>query len=696
MQRFAFVPPTMRPLAFAIPIISTAVYAQTPASNQNPDDEIYELVTTAIHVRSAETALPVTLLTGEKLHKSVRATLGDTLATQPGLGNASFGPAVGQTVIRGQQGRRVSNLTNSMPNADASGNSSDHAQTVEPLLASSIEVLRGPATLLYGGGAIGGVVNVIDRRIASRIPEQPEFALETRRDSAGNQLSTIASTDFASGNIVWHFDAVQRDWNDLSIPGLAIDPSLLRQLHAEEADSDHNLAGESTDGYLANSGGTTTTGTAGMTWVFDNGHLGFAYNTLDNRYGLPPVLHAHAEGDAAEENVAIDMQRSRYDISGQWQQLTPWLEKLDYDLSHTDYAHVELEGTAAGTRFSNDSWQQRLQLTLNEMSNWHGVVGTQNSREEFAAIGEESFIPVADIASDGIFVVEDLHTDSLTWEFGVRVNRDRYDPQQHIAPARGFTTSSLSASALWQYSDPLTVGLSFSRSQRPPSVEELYSNFGLADLDDCVIHHATGACEIGDTNFGKESSRNTDLTFNWSINKVIATLTLFDNRFDDYIAQVNDGREVDGLPVRMYVQDNAHFYGIEVDIDVPLSDQLGLRLFGDSMRGRLDMAGDMPRLPPRRYGAQIDYTANRWTAYAMVQHALAQRRPGAFELESPAWTRFEIGADYTVDFGSNGELQVFVKGRNLLDDTIRMSTSWLRSYAPEAGRSLETGLRYRY
>lgn len=696
MQRLVSLPLAMGPLAVSISLAATVVHAQ--ALDQSQDDEIYELVTTAIHMRSAETALPVTVLAGEDLHKSVRATLGDTLANQPGLSTASFGPAVGQTVIRGQQGRRVMNLTNSMPNSDASGNSSDHAQTVEPLLASSIEVLRGPATLLYGGGAIGGVVNVIDRRIATRLPERPEFALETRRDSAGNQRNSVGSADFATGNLVWHVDAVQRDWNDLSIPGLAVDPALLAQLHATANEDNHDHSGEdaeeSTDGYLANSGGSTTTGTAGMSWVFDSGHLGFAYNKLENQYGLPPVLHSHEE--APEADVTIDMQRSRYDISGQWQDLAPWLDKLDYDLSHTDYGHVELEGNTTGTRFSNDSWQQRVQLTLNEMRNWHGVIGTQNSREEFAAVGEESFIPVADIASDGVFLVEDFHTDAVTWEFGARLNRDSYDPQQHVAPARDFSTSSLSASALWQYSEPLTIGLSFAKSQRAPSVEELYSNYGLDNLDDCVIHHATGACEIGNTSFSTESSRNTDLTFTWDVNKLNASLTLFDNRFGDYIAQVNDGREVDGLPVRMYLQDDAHFYGVEVDIDWQVSEQFALRLFGDSMRGRLDNAGDMPRLPPRRYGMQLDYKANRWTAYASVQHALAQERPGGLELASPAWTRLEIGADYTVDFADNGELQLFIKGRNLLDDTIRMSTSWLRSFAPEAGRSLETGLRYRY
>ena len=202
MNRILLIPVSVLALA-----ITSVVQAQ--------EDEIYELITTAIHVRRSETALPVTVLSDKELHDAVRSTLGDTLAGQPGISNASFGPAVGQTVIRGQQGRRVMNLSNGMPNADASGNSADHAQTVEAILAKGIEVLRGPSTLLYGGGAIGGVVNVIDNRIATTLPDAPSFAFEARHDSAADIGTAVGSVDFATGNFAWHLDAVQREWTDL-------------------------------------------------------------------------------------------------------------------------------------------------------------------------------------------------------------------------------------------------------------------------------------------------------------------------------------------------------------------------------------------------------------------------------------------------------------------------------------------------
>lgn len=699
------------PLAFSLLASSVSLAQNAPSQNQSAaDEEIYELITTALHTKSAETALPVTILTGEALQKAVRATLGETLAAQPGISSASFGPAVGQAVIRGQQGRRVMNLTNSIPNGDASGNSADHAQTVEPLLATSIEVLRGPSTLLYGGGAIGGVVNVIDRRITGTLPDKPEFAVETRHDSAADLQSTVASLDFATGNFVWHLDGVQREWNDMEIPGLAIDPAYIEAEEAEHEEEEHHDEEykeeiDNTDGYIANTGGETTNVTGGLSWVFDSGHLGFAYSQLDNQYGLPPGAHDHGHEEEqaipaeehGEELVSIDMERKRYDIDAQWRNLAPWIDNVTYKASHIDYQHAELENlTVVGTRFDNESWQQRLQLTHVETNGWHGAIGLQQSTEEFGAVGEESFIPITDIDSSGLFVVEDYHAGSLTYEFGARLNRDEYDPKTTIAPGRSYTTNSLSGSALWQATDPLTVGLSVAHSERAPSIEELYSNFGLTDLEDCVIHFATGACEIGSTGFDEERSLNTDLTFAWNYSAFDATVTLYNNDFSDYIAQVATGEMAGGMPVRAYQQQDASFRGVEVDLNWKLNERVGMRAFGDLISGKLEAAGAAPRMPPRRFGLEVNVAQDGWNVYASLMHSDIQDRPGQFELPTDEWTRLDLGADYTVDLGSNGELLLFARGRNLGNETIRLATSYLRSFAPETGRSLETGVRYKF
>lgn len=676
---------------------------------QAQQNDIYELITTAIHVKKSETALPVTVLTGDDLRTAVRATLGDTLAGQPGINNASFGPAVGQTVIRGQQGRRVMNLTNNLPNADASGNSADHAQTVEAILAEAVEVLRGPSTLLYGGGAIGGVVNVIDRRIASQVPDQPAFALETRHDTASDMNTLVGSADFATGNLVWHLDALQREWNDLDIPGFAIDQAWLD--HEEHEDHDeHDEDAENTRGYVANTGGKTESFTLGSSWIFDNGFLGLAVNRLDNRYGLPPGAHDHGHDHGDDDHshdeedavpgadfVHIDMQRTRYDLQGEWRNLAPWAETVNYRLSYTDYAHAEIEGNGAvGTRFSNDSWQHRLQVTHTDTPERHGVIGLQYSVEEFAAIGAESFIPVTGIDSRGLFVVEDFHHGDLTFELGARVNQDDYSPRHGAAPGRDFDTWSVAGSSLWDFHESATLGLSVARSQRAPSVEELYSNFGLGDPADCVIHYATGACEIGNADFREETSLNTDLTLHVERGILNATVTVFHNRFDDYIGQITTGAEVGGLPVREYRQDDTTFTGVEIDLNLQLGELLSLRLFGDTINGRFDSFGAVPRMPPNRYGAELQLRGERWSATASVIHGTEQDKPGLAELPTDQWTRVDVGADYRLSAGDRSELLLFVKGRNLGDEEIRLSTSFLRGFAPETGRSVETGLRYRF
>ncbi|MDG2175187.1 MAG: TonB-dependent receptor [Gammaproteobacteria bacterium] len=663
------------------------VIISLPAAAQEAD---YELVTTGMHTIRSETALPVTVLAGDELHGAARATIGETLANHPGISNASFGPAVGQTVIRGQQGRRVMNLNNSIANADASGNSADHSVAVEAILADAIEVLRGPSTLLYGGGAIGGVVNVIDNRIPRNLPDSPLIILESRHDTAADQTSSIGRLEFATGSLAWHLDGLRRDWNNLDIPGLAIAPEYLD----DEA--------ESTTGHISNTAGKSESATAGVSWLFNSGFLGVAINRLENFYGLPPGALGHeeeteeVESGVHDERVFIDMERTRYDLTGEWRNLTPWLEHVDYRLTMSDYQHVELEGAEFGTRFSNDAWQQRLQLTHTEIGNWHGALGLQSSDEEFGAMGEESFIPVTDITSRGLFLVEDYHGENYTLELGARVNRDDYNPDNGIAPDRNFSTFGASASLLLDLYSSASLGITWSHSERAPSVEELYSNFGLIDADACVIHFATGTCETGDVNLLEEQANNIDLTLYLERGNFNASLTAFYNVFDDYIAQITTGTDVDGLPVRAYRQLDARFSGLELDATFIVNDFVDLQVFGDMVNGNLKDNGDAPRLPPSRLGARLNVDGDNWSAYLSVLHANEQDEPGNFELETESYTRWDLGADFTLQIGRGSELMLFARGRNLGDDEIRLSTSFLRGFAPEAGKSLEVGLRYSY
>lgn len=670
----------------------------------NAQEADFELIVQGVHVRESETALPVTLLNEEEIRAVASVNLGDTLSMQPGINNASFGPAVGQPVIRGQQGRRVMNLTNGMANADASGNSADHATTVEPMLATGVEILRGPSTLLYGGGAIGGVINVIDNRFADSVLTRPEFSVEGRHDTASDMKTFVGSLSVPHGDFVWHIDVTDRQWNDLEIPGLAIHPDYLEEHEADEGGDEHHEEDENTNGFIANSRGETQAGTLGLSYVLDNGFVGFSVNRMTSEYGLPPGVHGQHEEEAGEaeeehgdENIFIDMRRERYDLIVSLNDLSPWIESLNYRLSYTDYEHAEVEGPGLiGTQFNNDSWQQRLQLTHPEVGNWHGVFGLQHSDETFAAIGEESFIPETDINIFGLFLVEALHAENFTYEFGMRLNRDELDPDLSGILDRSFTTQSYSGSVLWDTNDQASLGLAYSHSERAPSTEELYSNFGLAAIDDCVIHFATGSCEIGNINLNEETSNNLDLSLYLSLLRLDATFTLFFNKFDDYIFQANTGGMVDQFPVREYQNDDADFYGMEIDMVFSISNDWSVRIFGDTVTGKLEDDTYLPRLPPYRLGSELNFNSGALSTSLSVLDAADQDNPGLGEIATAGYTRWDFTMDYALPSVFNGELILFSKLKNITDEEIRLSTSFLRGFAPDSGRSLELGSRYRF
>jgi iron complex outermembrane receptor protein len=677
-----------------IPKIEAAVMAQDdPARAALRDQARLEtiLVSAPLHKSSAETALPVTVIDSDELRERAAASLGATLDGSPGVASASFGPGVGQPVVRGQSGPRVRVLQNGTASADASAVSADHAVTVEALLAESVEILRGPATLLYGGGAIGGVVNVIDNRIPTKAVEKPlQGAFEQRHDSASDGDASVLTLEGGDDRLAWHLDGVYREWNDIDIPALAFNRRAV-----EDVD-------ESSDGFILNSGGRNRSLTAGASWLFDDGYLGFAVADMRNDYGVPAGGHAHHEDETeaehaehAEEGIRIDMQQRRYDLKGERRELGAVIDTLRAHLSYSDYEHKEIEGSGeVGTVFTNQTWESRIEAVHREFGGWHGVFGLQLKHADFAAVGAESFIPEAVTRNVGLFLVEDYHAGDWLYEFGLRFDRDRVSPRGAELDDATFNSPSLSASALWRFSPDWRAGVALSQSRRAPAVEELFSNAGNVPAD-LVAHGATQAIEIGDADLDSEQSRNIDLTLNYDDGAVRGQFAVFYNRFADYIYLHNTGVELDELPVLQYAQQDAEFHGAEFEVTLPLGDALSLDLHGDAVRGELDNGDDVPRLPPWRVGARIDYQLGGFAAYAGVMHAADQKRSGAFEAATRGYDRVDAGVSYTLPVAQT-EALLFLRGTNLTDRTIRASTSFLRDFAPEPGRSLEAGVRLRF
>jgi iron complex outermembrane receptor protein len=658
--------------------LSLAAAVASAVAQQPPMGHV--LVSVPLHKQAAETALPVTVLSGDELRRMASTTIGDTLNGTPGLANASFGPGVGRPVIRGQQGARVMVLQNSTPSADASGLSADHAVSVEPLLAEGIEILRGPSTLLYGGGAIGGVINVLDNRIPDSVPEETTGGIEYRYVSASDLSGGVFKLDGGAGSWAYHLDGLYRDWDDLDIPGRAA----------------NERGVETTDGHIANTGGHTGNLSGGSSYHFDDGFFGLAVSRLENKYGIPPGAHGHHE---EEEEVTLDIQQTRYDTTLQLERPVQSLETVRSFLTYTDYGHKEIESSGeVGTRYRRDSWNGRIEAVHRPLAEFHGAFGLQASSSEFSAIGEEAFIPKTDNTAIGAFLVEDRHIGDWTFEGGLRYDWTERDPKTTAAGKRSFDAFSSSVSALWQFVDQWQVGLALSRSERAPTDEELYSNIEATNPVEWVVHAATNSIELGDPKLNTEVSNNADLSVRWSADDHFIQLTGFYNDFADFINLRNTGLEEDEVPVYAYVQDDAEFYGAELDSEFGLSPlaggELRLGVFGDVIYGELDRGGDVPRLPPARIGNRLSWSAEHLALWASVLYANDQDKPGDFERSSQRYTRWDLGGEYRLPVGSGDELIVFVELNNIGDEQIRLSTSFLRDIAPEAGRSAEVGLRY--
>ncbi|MEM9254001.1 MAG: TonB-dependent receptor [Pseudomonadota bacterium] len=679
-------------------VLATAVATAPLSADEVPLEHV--LVSVPLHKKAAETALPVTVLTGDELQRAATQTIGETLSNTAGITNASYGPAVGQPVIRGQQGPRVTVLQNGTGIADASSVSPDHANATEPLLADSIEVLRGPSTLLYGGGAIGGVVNVIDNRIPTSVPEEVSGAVEYRFDSASDMNVGVARLDGGAGNFAYHVDGVYRDWNDLEIPGTAVrDPE----------DEDENGG----DGHISNTDGDSYSVTGGGAYHFDTGFFGLAVNHLEDDYGIPGHGHEHEEEDEEHEDeeeheheeeeeeeggVRIDLEQTRYDGNLHLHDLG-FVDVVRGFLTYTDYQHEEIEGSGeVGTRFENDTWESRLEAVHKEVGNFHGVFGLQYNVGEFSTVGEEAYIPKTDSEEIGVFLVEDYHAGDLLFEVGLRYDYVDRDPSGS-AQGEDFDAYSVSGSALWEFSDNVQFGLSLSRAERAPAVEELYSNAEATSPDELVEHVATGAIEVGDPDLDTEVSNNADLSLRFEEDLDYLEANIFYNDFEDYITLINTGEEIDEVPVLEYRQEGAEFWGLELDTEFTLANfgesRFALGLFGDYVRGELDSGGDVPRLPPTRFGGRLSLGEDAWYVWTSLLWADDQDRPGDNEEETEGYTRWDIGGEYRLPI-ADGQVLLSLEGRNLADEEIRLSTSFLRDEAPEAGRSVVATVRYSF
>ena len=669
------------------------------------------VVTSALHRNRAETVLPVNVLAGEEVRERAASTLGQMLEGQVGVNNASFGVGVGLPVIRGQSANRVQVLQMGVGNLDASAVSPDHANSLEPALAERIEVVRGPATLLYGNGAIGGVVNVIDGRIPRSQAEGLTALAETRYDSVNDQRTAVMRLDGGSGRFAWHLDGIDRESNDTEISGFALNPELvdLDDPEAYEALLDSR-------GRLANSNAASDSQTVGASWILDNGWIGMSYNQLDNEYGLPGGAHAHHEHEEEqeeeehdeehgeeEEDIRIVMEQKRWDTEARIPLSNGLFEEFHGKVSVVDYQHKEVEGAGeVGTVFDNEGFEGRLTWHLNEPLNQEGVVGLQFGSREFSATGEEAFIPETDIESLAAFGLQSFTTDKVTYEVGLRAERQKLDQSGSCDNAS--TNWSGSGSAIWQLSDSNNMLFSINHSQRSATVEELYSNIDTAcnvlPAEQLIAHAATQRLDIGLPGADKESSTNFELGWRRFTGDITAEVNLFYNDIEDYIFLFDTGEFVDDVEIARYQQQDAVFSGVELQASGPLyatgAHQSDLTLFADYVRARFDSQGNVPRIPPLRVGFEWAHSHINWAVKLRWTNVSSQSDHARNETSTKGYQVVSLYGDYQFQLGESSTLLLFARGHNLLDENIRAHTSLLKDIAPSAGRGVEVGLRLEF
>ncbi|MFJ3059007.1 TonB-dependent receptor [Herbaspirillum sp. NPDC087042] len=655
----------------AAPSTPAAIPATSTAPAQQALQPIVVTATPFASQEDVQVLTPAKVIAGDELRNKLGNSLGDTLSSELGVTASAFGAGASRPIIRGMEGPRVMILQNGMGVSDVSTVSNDHAVSTEAATARQIEILRGPAALLYGSGAIGGLINVVNDRIPTELVGKPTGTVEGRYGTVDGEKNGSFSLDTSAGQIGLHLDGNYRDTDNYKIPG-----------NARQGDS------SSASGRLPNSFTHETSLGLGASYVANWGYVGVSASTLDDHYGIP-----------TSEMSFIDLHQNRYDIDTVVNNPFAGIEKFRFRFGYTDYTHIEKQqdGTP-NTVFSNRVLQTRWELTHAPLAGWHGTFGVQTEQGNYSALsatsGTSELTPPTRSTSFAGFLVEERQFGQVLASAGLRaesVNR-RPDGGSGL-PGRDFSLLSWSTGALWSFQPGYGLGLTYSLAQRAPTVEELYSN---------GPHESTSTFDIGDNQLKKETSHNIELSLQKTEGLVRWKGNLYRNKVSNYIygrtnGQVDDAGNADPdgeFTQRFWSQGDATIRGAEAELSYNWNGEgMSGRVFADTSRGTLDNLGNLPLQPATRYGIELGYKTGPWASGMKVLRAQKQDRLASFETyETPSYTQVDANLSYTQRL--NGvKLTWFALARNLLNQDIRLSSSVLRETVPLGGRNFIVGVR---
>ena len=628
---------------------------------------------------------PVTVLEGDALVQQRGATLGETLAQQPGIQSSHFGAGASRPIIRGMDGPRVKVLSDGAVVQDASTISPDHAVVSEPMLAQQIEVLRGPSALIYGAGATGGVVNVLDGKIPTAVPQKGyEGQIELRAGTGANDTAGAFAMTGGAGQFAVHVEGMARNAGDYRVG------------------SGWGL-GSKVEGSQARNSGSSI----GLSWITDQGYIGLAYSRNQARYGLPGHNHSyegchphgtqlhcgghghdhddgHAHGDDEDHGhdvPVVDMRSERYDLRSEWRQPIAGIESVRVRGGVTRYHHDEIEDGAVSTTFKNRAHDLRVDVLHAPVAGFSGVLGFETVQRRFSAEGEEAYVQPTRTQTQGIYLFEERRFG----DFGVEAAA-RHDWQTvyalEDAAERKHRGNSLSLGGSWRFAPGYRLSAHLTSATRMPTAEELYAR---------DLHMANATYEIGNADLRKERSRNIDVGLARTAGDTTFSVNLYRNRINNYIY----GRtldELEGLQLLQYSQQTATFTGLEGQVQQRINANWTVGVTGDVVHARLADGSRIPRLAPARVGLRVAGRWAHWRTEALWQLVQRQNKVADYETATPGYGMLNWRVSYHQRASDGTPWQVYFKVDNLTNKLAYAHTSFIKDAAPLRGRAVSVGL----
>lgn len=616
-----------------------------------------------------ESIASVSTTDSTKLVERAAVGLGDSLDNEAGVAKRNFGPGNSRPVIRGFDGDRVLVASDGVRVGSLASQSGDHSEPVDVLSVDRVEVVKGPATLLYGSNAIGGVVNAVSGHDEGAHP-----GLRGYFTSIGSSNSDQASV---SGG-------VEYGWKNWMVWGNA----------TGQRSSDYKAGGGY--GRVFNSFTRNAAGNGGFGYYAKKAFANFNFSHYQNRFGIPV-------GDGADEERSLRMWRQSYRINVGLTDLNSFISSIKVTLDHTNYRHQEIADSVVGTTFRNRVYSYRAVLDQSAYKRLSGRFGVEGYYRNYSTVGEETLIdrPIKQ-RSFSAFGLEELKFDRVTLQFGGRVENNIYRPVSNAYRERDFTGFSGAAGARFRLWKGGAFVANYTHSYRAPALEELY-NFG--------PHDGTLSFEIGNENLRAEKSNGIDLSLRQQNKRVRLEGNFFYYRINDFVflaptgefdgggggggkRQFGDGGG-SGLPITEYRQGDSRFYGTEFNIVASVSKYVDLTSSIDYVNARLSDGRPLPRIPPFR--ARFGVDAHYKTFSVRPEYVVAGKQDRVFDLETPTrgYGTFNLAANYVIPQDHFAHI-FFVNAFNLGNTLYYNHVSFIKDISPEIGRGVKFGYTVRF